>query len=120
MIALQHHLRYARRIVSLMDTRFSLMGLRFGIDPLLGILPILGNNLTTVVSCYLFYVAYLANVPSWVYVRMAINILIDYRAGIIPVLGVFFDVIHRANVKNLALIEQFAEADVIEGELAEA
>jgi hypothetical protein len=117
MISVNTHIRYARRLVSMMDTRFSLLGLRFGIDPLLDIIPILGSNVSALASCYLFYVAYLAGVPQWVYAKMVWHIALDYLIGVIPVLGIFFDVIHKANVKNLELIEQFVDPKIVEGEI---
>lgn len=108
---------FARRIVSVMDLKFSVFGIRFGIDPLLDIIPGLGNLLAVGVSCYLFWIAYRMNVPPHVYLRMLWNIGVDYVFGVVPYIGIVMDLFFRANVKNLALIEKYHDPSILEGEL---
>lgn len=100
-----------------MDLRFRVFGIRFGIDPLLDIIPGLGNIVAALTSCYLYWIAYQVKVPRWVYLRMAWNISVDYLFGIVPYIGIVLDVFFRANVKNLALIEKYFDSDILIGEV---
>lgn len=100
-----------------MDLRFHVLGVRFGIDPLLDVIPGLGNILSALTSCYLFWIAYQVKVPRGVYVRMAWNISVDYLFGVVPYIGIVLDVFFRANVKNLALIETYFDSDILVGEV---
>ncbi len=100
-----------------MDLRYSLFGVRFGIDPLLNVVPGLGNTLAALTSLYLLWLASRLHVPSSVYARMLWNICIDYVAGVVPYIGIVFDVFYRANAKNFALLEKYFDPDIIEGEV---
>lgn len=111
------HVFYARRLVTLMDMKFSILGFKFGIDPLLDIIPGFGDVLGTLVSCYLFWIAYRLRVPGWVYIRMSWNVAVDYVLGLIPFISVVLDALYRSNLKNYKLIEKFIDPEVLEGEL---
>lgn len=119
MYSLHSHIAFARRLTWLMDIRFSILGIRFGLDPILDVIPGLGNILAAATSCYLFWIAYRLKVPAWVYMRMAWNIAVDYIFGFVPYIGIVFDVFFRANVKNFAILEKFFDPEIIEGELVE-
>ncbi len=110
---------FARRMVSVMDVKFSVFGIRFGIDPLLDIIPGLGNALAVGVSCYLFWIAYRVKVPTHVYLRMLWNIIVDYIFGVVPYIGIVMDLFFRANVKNLALIDKYHDPSILVGELVD-
>src|SRR5689334_14253415 len=101
------HIQFARRLVYLMDTRFSLFGIKFGIDPILDIIPGFGDAFGAGVSCYLLWIAYRLKVPTWVYGKMLLNIGFDYLLGLLPFVGIVLDLFFRANVKNFALLEKF-------------
>lgn len=111
------HVQFARRIVQVMDLRFNVLGVRFGIDPMLDIIPGVGNALAALTSCYLFWIAYRLDVPRWVYLRMLWNITADYVLGAVPFIGIVFDVFFRANVKNFALLEKYFDPDILVGEV---
>jgi hypothetical protein len=111
------HIQFAKRLVSLLDTKFSVWKIKFGIDPILDIIPGFGNVLAVGVSCYLFYIAYRVKVPTWVYARMVWNMGVDYLFGTVPFVGIFFDLLYRSNVRNFALIEKFVEPEILEGKV---
>ncbi len=100
-----------------MDLRYTVFGIRFGIDPLLNVIPGLGNTLAAMTSLYLLWIATKLHVPSWVYARMLWNISIDYVVGVVPYIGIVFDIFYRANAKNFALLEKYFDPSVIEGEV---
>lgn len=114
---LRAHIDFARRLTQVMDLRFNVFGIRFGIDPMLDIIPGFGNMLATATSFYLFWIAYQLRVPTWVYFRMLWNIGIDSAFGIIPYVGIVFDIFFRSNVKNFSLLEKFFDPDILVGEV---
>jgi hypothetical protein len=113
----QSHIRFAKRVVVLMDMKFSILGFTFGLDPLLDIIPGFGDMLGACVSCYLFWIAFQLKVPTRLYVRMLWNIIVDYLLGLIPFINVVLDALYRANMKNFKLLEQYVDPDILEGEV---
>lgn len=112
---MKSHIAFAQRLVTLMDTKFSLFGIRFGIDPLLDVLPGFGSMIGAGISCYLFWIAYQLKVLSRIYWTMGWHILLDYLLGLLPFIGVVIDLFYRSNTKNLALLTPFINPDVLEG-----
>lgn len=101
--------RYRRiRFLSvLMDQSIVLPnGYRIGLDPLMGLLPGIGDALTAVVSCYLVYESARLGLRKRVLLRMLGNIALDAAVGSIPVLGDFFDAAWKSNMRNLRLLDQ--------------
>lgn len=98
-----------RKIATLMDSQFSIAGIRFGLDPLLGLLPGIGDLLTAAVSIYILaQAAFLGATPS-VLIRMGWNILVDNLLDAVPVLGQIFDFAWRSNNKNVDLLEAYLQ-----------
>jgi len=101
-------LRWVERIARLMDSQFRLPGtrFRFGLDPLLGLVPIVGDLSTTVVSIALLLTMLRHGASGAIVVRMAVNILIDTVVGAIPILGNVFDFAYKSNERNVALLRR--------------
>lgn len=99
------HLRFARILVNILDNRFKVLGFRFGIDPILGLIPGIGDIIPFVVSFYLIFVAHLYNLPRTSIDQMIKNTALDMVIGSIPILGDIYDFAFRAYSKNLAIIE---------------
>lgn len=112
---MKSHILFARRLVELLDTKFNLLGIKFGIDPFLDLFPIFGNLLGVAISCYVFWIAYQLKVPQQIYWRMAWHIAADFVLGAIPFAGFVFDLFYRANSKNLALLAPYMDLDVLQG-----
>ncbi|MFN0051489.1 MAG: DUF4112 domain-containing protein [Planctomycetales bacterium] len=95
-----------------MDSVFEIpgTGIRFGLDAIIGLVPGIGDALTSLVSMYILKVAARRGVPRVVLVRMTINLAIDYLAGSLPIVGDAFDVYWKANVKNVELLRRHAVA----------
>ena len=100
-----------RRIAWLLDAQFVLPGtrFRFGIDPLIGLMPGVGDTLLGLVSLYIVNEARSMGVPGPVLARMLGNIAIEVIGGSVPLLGDLFDAAFKANLRNLALIEDWAQ-----------
>jgi hypothetical protein len=101
----------ALELVSLvMDRLFSVPGteLRFGLNSLLMLVPVLGDTIPTVVSIGILMVAFLHyRVPRIVAVRMVLNSALDASLGWIPVIGDAFDLFFKADTRNVRLLEQY-------------
>jgi Domain of unknown function (DUF4112) len=94
----------------LLDSAFRLPGtsLTFGLDPILGLIPGLGDLTTPLFAVLLLFHAVRLRIPRVVQLRMLINAAIDLIVGAIPVIGDAFDFGWKANVRNLALLERYA------------
>jgi Domain of unknown function (DUF4112) len=111
-------------LARLMDGAFVVPGtsIRLGLDAIIGLLPVAGDVVSGVISSYLIWEARQLGAPRWLIGRMMANMLIDTTIGAIPVLGDAFDVVFRANMKNMALLRRhmekrgLASSPVIEGE----
>ena len=97
----------ARALASWLDEAIAIPGtsLRVGLDPLLGLVPGLGDALGLVASAYVVVVALRLGAPGSVAARMVANLLVDAAVGAIPVLGDLFDFGWKANTRNVALLE---------------
>ncbi|AMN44088.1 DUF4112 domain-containing protein [Rhodoplanes sp. Z2-YC6860] len=108
-----HAVRLARldMIANLLDTALVIpgTGIRFGIDAIVGIVPGIGDALTTAVSLYIVYEAHQLGAPWHVVSRMLINVAIDSAVGAVPLLGDAFDVMWRANCRNVKLLRDHFE-----------
>ena len=78
---------------------------RIGLDPVVDLLPGIGDLLGLVASSYILLAAYRLGIPRVALARMAFNIAIDGIVGAVPVLGPVFDAGWKANTRNVALIE---------------
>lgn len=99
-----------RKWAVLLDSAFRVPGTRltFGLDPLIGLVPWLGDLATPLFSALLLVHAVRLRIPRVVLLRMLINAAIDFGVGSIPIVGDAFDFGWKANVRNLALLERHA------------
>jgi hypothetical protein len=106
----QHPLDTVRGIARIMDDVVKVPGTRIsiGLDPILNLIPFLGDAAGTAMSTFLLVSAVRMNVPKRVIARMLLNISIDALIGAIPALGQIFDFFWKANRKNVELLEQYA------------
>ncbi len=101
-----YHLVVVRRITKLLETEFSIWKFKFGIDPVLGLIPGLGDILPSILSFYIVFVALLHKVHPKKIAHMIFNILVDLVVGSIPILGDILDFIIKSNIKNLKILEK--------------
>jgi hypothetical protein len=81
-------------------------GWRFGLDALIGLVPNVGDTLTSLASFYILVAGVRYGVPKITLLRMAFNIGLDYLIGAIPFVGDAFDFFWKANQKNMNLIRE--------------
>ena len=100
-----------RGLKRLLDEAFRIpgTGIRFGWDPIIGLVPWIGDALTAVFSCAIIVHAHHMRVPRVVQLRMLINVAIDMLVGVVPIVGDAADVVWKSNTKNFDLLERHAE-----------
>jgi hypothetical protein len=96
------------RLATLLDTRFAIpfTKIRFGADSLIGLAPGVGDAITTALALYIVYEAHRLGAPKTVLARMLGNVAIDGMVGIVPVAGDVFDVMFRANRRNVRILRE--------------
>jgi hypothetical protein len=97
-----------RRLAWLIDGIFVLPGtrFRFGLNSVVGLLPVGGDAVLGLISLYIVYEAAQLGVPAGQLGRMLANVAIEVVGGSVPVLGDIFDMALKANLRNLAIIER--------------
>ena len=99
-----------RALQRLLDNAFRVPGtnLRFGWDPLVGLIPWVGDVLTAVFSGAIILQAHHLRVPRVVQLRMVMNVATDVIVGVIPLAGDLADFAWKSNAMNFALLERHA------------
>jgi hypothetical protein len=95
-------------LTRLMDGLFEipLVKRKFGLDPLIGLVPVIGDLIPAAIGLYLVFEARELGASRWLQTRMAGNLLLDLLVGAVPVLGDVFDVLFRAHHRNLKLLQK--------------
>ena len=103
-----------RSWAELLDSRFRIPGtnIRFGIDPILSLIPGLGDLASPVFAVALLLQGVRQRVPRVVLLRMLGNALVDALIGAVPIAGTVGDIFWRANLRNLAMLERHARPGV--------
>ncbi|HRB69583.1 MAG TPA: DUF4112 domain-containing protein, partial [Chitinophagales bacterium] len=99
-------------ITKLMDSQFKIPGTKitFGIDPIIGLVPWIGDLIDYCISAYLMVAMIRNGASGKVVAKMLRNITVDGLVGLIPFLGRIFDIFYKANRRNLILaVEHFEE-----------
>ena len=101
-----------RRFARLLDEAFKIpiLNYRVGLEPILGLVPVLGDFSGFVLSGYLIVRAARLGLPRELVVRMVVNALLDAAIGSIPVVGDVFDFFWKVNKRNLRLVERYLGA----------
>ena len=106
----EHRLELLRRVARLLDSALPVPGtsFRFGLDPILGLVPGLGDLVSPLFALGMLWQARELGVPRVIQLRMIFNVAIDTLTGFVPLIGDLFDFAWKANNRNLALLERHA------------
>jgi hypothetical protein len=101
-------LRRARGIAHLLDEAIRVPGtdFRFGIDPIVGILPVAGDTIAAILSLYPVFEAIRLGAPRGTIAKMLLFVGVDAVVGSVPVLGQVFDAVWKANTWNVRALER--------------
>ncbi|SDK82108.1 protein of unknown function [Catalinimonas alkaloidigena] len=105
------HLGWIEKTTKLLDTAFRIPGtnFRFGLDPLLGLIPGAGDLISFGFSGALLLAMARHGASQKLVIKMLGNILLDATIGAIPILGDIFDATYKANYRNLQLLREYHE-----------
>jgi hypothetical protein len=103
------HLLRAQKIANITDAavRIPFIGVRIGLDFLIGLIPGLGDILMLAVSIYIVLLARKMALPKVLQIIMLRNCFIDFALGLIPIVGDIVDIFYRANKTNVHIMEKF-------------
>ena len=98
----------ARIIADWLDTKYSVGGIRFGLDAIVGLVPVVGDLIGAAAGVYPIYVAQKHGLGKLVQLRMGANLAAEWAIGSVPLVGDLIDVGFKANVRNVGLLEKAA------------
>lgn len=103
-----NRMRRVRVLAKLLDDSIPIPGTpwKIGFDPIVGLIPGIGDVIGAVLSGYIVLEAVRAEVPTFTLVRMLVNVGIDTLLGAVPAVGDVFDAAWKSNLMNVALLER--------------
>ena len=105
----QRDLENVDRLAALLDTEFEFAGIRFGLDAIIGLIPVLGDSIAALIGLYPLYVAKQHKLGFLVRARMLLNLIIDWLIGVVPIVGDILDVAFKANIRNAKILRNALE-----------
>jgi Domain of unknown function (DUF4112) len=98
-------------VAKLLDIAFVVPGtnVRYGIDGIIGLIPVVGDVLATAFSLWLVKEARALGAPWYITARMLGNVAVQGVVGIVPVAGDAFDVMFRANMRNVRMLRRWMD-----------
>jgi len=99
------------KLASLMDTRFRIpgLGIRFGLDPVIGLLPVAGDTITMLIGLAMVSEARRLGLGKRVMGRMVGNLALDWVLGLVPGLDLILDTAFKAHVRNARILAEASE-----------
>lgn len=100
-----------RWLADWLDTKFEIPGVkwRFGFDSIVGLIPGIGDLITTLLGGYIVYRAHELGAPKLLIARMLGNLAIDSVVGAVPIAGDMFDFAFKSHVRNVRLLLRWLE-----------
>jgi len=112
LIVIERELETLNRLAKTLDSRFRLPGtsIRFGLDTLIGLVPGIGDTLVAAPSAWIIWRGHRMGIGKRHIARMVANSAADYVIGLVPVIGDLFDVGFKANLRNVAILQEQLDA----------
>lgn len=98
-------------LADLLDMAFIVPGtnVRYGLDGLIGLIPVVGDIITTAIALWMVREARALGAPRYLVARMLANVAVDGAVGAVPLIGDAFDVAFKANVRNVRLLRRWMD-----------
>lgn len=93
-----------KKLEQRLDRQFRVFGVSFGIDGVIGLVPVLGDVATGAMGLYVILEAKRLGARPWTVARMLMNWAVDFGLGAVPVVGDLFDIAFKSNSRNLRLL----------------
>lgn len=114
---MENHLKVAEQLANLLDNQFNILGIRFGLNGLLGLIPGAGDFIVAALSFYMVWIGVKMRLPLTALSEMVGNIITNFLIGLLPIIGDSVDFFHHANLKNLKILKHHAAQGVVEGQI---
>lgn len=100
-----------RALSHLLDDSIRVPGtnIRFGLDPILGILPVAGDSVSSLMTLYIIAEGYRADAPPDLLAKMIGLAAVDFLIGSIPIIGPVFDAAWKNNKWSVGMLEEYLE-----------
>jgi hypothetical protein len=100
-------------LARLLDNKFNIpfTKMRFGLDSLIGLIPVVGDGATATLGFYIIARAWRLGAPLTLIFRMILNLIFDLIIGAIPVVGDAFDFAYRSNAMNVRMLLRYLEKE---------
>jgi hypothetical protein len=101
-------LQWVEEFSKYLDSKFTIPGtkIRFGLDPIMSLFPVVGDLMTFLISGILIYTMHTQGASRKVVIKMIMNSTLDAMIGAIPLVGTVFDVFYRSNDRNVKLLKE--------------
>lgn len=114
-----NHLKIASFIANALDNQFNFLGFRFGLSALIDLIPGVGDVVDAALSFYLVWIGIQMGLPSDKVALMVGNVVLNFVIGLIPVIGDVAYLFRKANMRNLAILQEFASQHSSKGRVIE-
>ncbi|KAG0228119.1 hypothetical protein BGW42_002420 [Actinomortierella wolfii] len=78
-----------------------------GLEAIVGFIPVFGDFIGVLASLYQVYLTFLFGIPTYLLLRLLVNVVIDFVIGLLPWVGDMLDILYKSNIYNLNLLEQW-------------
>ena len=111
----EHIVKRMQAITRLLDNavRIPIINYRIGLDPILGLIPVLGGAISTAISSYTLWGAHKLGHSKVTLLKMMVNLLVDWAIGTVPIAGDIIDFFLKANQRNLRMLNLDEEEEAL-------
>jgi hypothetical protein len=99
----------ARALAKLLDSQFQVGQVKFGLDAILGLVPVVGDLASMLLGLFPVYVARRHRLGKWLIAKMLMNLGFDFVLGVTPVVGDAADLVYKAHRINYQMLETAIE-----------
>lgn len=110
------HIALASFLANILDSKFKILGIKFGANALIDLIPGFGDILAAVLSFYIVWIGIEMGLPGVKIFEMIKNIIIAFIIGIIPVIGDVGYIFYKPNIKNLEILKT-SKKNLVEGQI---
>ncbi|OMH80346.1 putative membrane protein [Zancudomyces culisetae] len=106
----EKNLKKMQNFANVLDSKFSICGVRFGLDPLFGFVPVIGDFAGIVFgTMFVLMACKYWDLPAMLLLKMCLNIMMDFVIGLVPVVGDLADVAYKSNLRNYNMLEKHVQ-----------
>ncbi len=110
-------MKMVEKFAKLLDNQFNIAGFKFGLDPIMGLVPVLGDIIPLLLSSYLVVLAIEAKIPTATIIKMICYVILDFLLGSVPIIGDIIDFFFKASTMNLKLLKDELAKEVNHGQV---